>query len=202
MKLYFPQITPLWGDWVEVVNVGDKTAHIEAIGRNRQGEVVWRGNQTLSPFKSWIISLDIEEDVSLEIDSSQLIVGARYIYSEAGIAVLSGASVQGRTVGKRFFLLSELLPGTKDWFRFLNVGELDAHVFLTVWSNEGQIITQRDITLPPFHWWDVGERERNVPSNTNFEILSDQPLVVERHIYYRVSGREMMYGYICQAIGG
>lgn len=203
MELYFPQIITTWNDWIEVINIGSGEARINIIGRNYNGKLIWKQESALFPLNSHIITLnDVDEnDISLQIISDQPLVGQRYIYSESGVTILLGASEQTKTVGKKYFLLSELLPDTVDWFRFLNVGEVDSKLYFVFRTNKGEFITDRDFFLAPFCWWDVGQEERNIGGDTNFEVVSSQPLIIERHIYYRSKGgQKMMNAYICQSV--
>ena len=50
--LYFPEVGPVWEDWVQVTNVGSQSTKVLAISRHSAtGDTVWSEARTIDPFE-------------------------------------------------------------------------------------------------------------------------------------------------------
>ncbi|MBM3214745.1 hypothetical protein FJZ36_07520 [Candidatus Poribacteria bacterium] len=91
----------------------------------------------------------------------------------------------GRTVGKRLFF-PELVSGAYDYFRFLNVGNADAHISFIVRNiTDARVIMQRSRAVGPYRWWQLLDEETGATVSGTIEIVSTQPIVGERHLHYK-----------------
>ena len=185
--LYFAHLHPQWHDWVQIVNIGNEQAKLTAIGRNNKGEIVWTDEGETSPFETWTPKVDKPKvDISLEVKSDgEPIVGERHCHKDTQVLDLPGASEFGRTVGRRMFF-PELAAGASDWFRFLNVGEADAHISFVVREvKTAKVIVQRSHSVKPWGWWQVGDKAMGGAVQGVVEVVSSQPIVGERHLHYK-----------------
>jgi hypothetical protein len=109
-----------------------------------------------------------------------------------------GASVFGKTVGRRLFF-AELVAGAVDWFRFFNVGEADAHVsFVVRQVTNARVVVQRSQVIKPFGWWELGDKNMGGAVQGTVEVVSTQPLVGERHLHYK--GGQIAVGQLGQVL--
>jgi len=181
--IYFAQLDPVWQDWVQIVNVGNAPAKVICLARDANGNAVWSKENTLNPFCGWTPPVEeVKVSVSLQVSANQPICGERHCHLGTQVLDFPGASVETKTVGRRLFF-PELVAGAGEWFRFLNVGDADAHVTLTTRTTDGRIVRQRSNVIPPFRWWDVTDAELGDYQGT-VEVTSTQPLVGERHLHY------------------
>ncbi len=198
--LYFAQLDPNWHDWVQVVNVGNAPTKVTCVGRNAEAQVVWSAEHTVPSFNTWTPAVDAPKvSVSLEVRSDgQPIVGERHCHSGNQVLDFPGASVFGKTVGRRLFF-AELVAGAVDFFRFLNVGAADAHVsFVVRQINTARVVIQRSHVIKPFAWWDLGDKNMGGAVQGTVEVVSTQPLVGERHLHYK--GGQIAVGQLGQVL--
>ncbi|MBT5534169.1 hypothetical protein HOK31_13970 [Candidatus Poribacteria bacterium] len=198
--LYFAQLDPTWHDWVQVVNVGNAPARVTCIGRNIEAKTIWTAEHTLPPYHTWTPAVDApKQSVSLEVRSDgQPIVGERHCHSGSQVLDFPGASVFGKTVGRRLFF-AELVAGAVDWFRFLNVGQADAHVsFVVRQVATARVVIQRSQVVKPFGWWEVGDQVMGGAVQGTVEVVSTQPIVGERHLHYK--GGQIAVGQLGQVL--
>ena len=183
-KLYFPEISEYWNDWVQIVNVSNERAKATAVARNQKGETVWSEEATLRPFQAWNPNVEkIKGNTSVTVTGDKHIVGERHDHRETQILNFPGASLEMRTAGRRLFF-PEIYTGGLDWFRFLNVGEARCRINIIVRDREGRVRNQRNSPgIPPLGYWIITDREIGNITGT-LEALCTQPTVGERHLHY------------------
>jgi hypothetical protein len=185
-KIYFPQIAAGgWADWVQVVNINDQPASVQAIARTTLGQTVWSTNATLQPFQAWVVPVDPaypQADVSLTVISTRPIVGERHCHAGTEVLAFPGASPEMKTAGTRLFF-PETVYGCTDNFRFLNITEY--YAFVTVISRDINGFTVKRFTnqVSPLGFWIFTDVEIGNVQGT-LEIFSTQPVVGERHLHY------------------
>ena len=101
---------------------------------------------------------DIKIKSSILIRCDQPIVAERHMHSDTAVIDLPGASEEGGHVGLRLFF-PEVASGAKDWFRFLNVGEVDAFVNIIVRNKKGDVRRQLHRQIKPRCCADVDEEQ-------------------------------------------
>ena len=185
--IYFSQIAGgNWNDWVRVVNISNQRAKVTAIARNYSAQAVWSAEHNLGPYQAWSPpaqgQADRKGDVSLEVRSDQPIVGERHCHSGTQVLDFPGAAPENRTVANRLFF-PELYSGAYDWLRIFNVGEQQALISVVARDVNGQIIRQLQGRARPLGWWDFSDRNIGQINGT-LEVMSSQPVVVERHMHY------------------
>ena len=182
--LYFPELSEVWNDWVQIVNVSNERGKVTAVARNQGAETVWSEQAELRPFQTWNPNVEaIKGDTSVTVTSNVHIVGERHDHRGTQILNFPGASVEMRTAGRRLFF-PETYEGGLDWFRFMNVGEAPCRVSIIARDREGHI--HRQLTspeFPPMGYWIVTDKEiRNVTGT--LEAMCTQNTVGERHLHY------------------
>lgn len=198
-KIYFPQIAAGgWADWVQVVNINDQPANVQALARNTLGQLVWSTNATLQPYQCWSIPVDPaypQADVSLTVISTRPIVGERHCHAGTEVLAFPGACPEMKNVGTRLFF-PETVYGCSDNFRLLNITE--NYAFATVISRDINGFTFKRFSnqIPPLGFWifldtDVGNVQGTL------EIFSTQPVVGERHLHY---GNGVAVGQLAQIL--
>jgi hypothetical protein len=197
--IYFAQLDPTWNDWVQIVNVGNGPAKVVCIARDAEAKVVWTAENTLSVFQAWVPAVDTPKvSTSFQVNSDQPIVGERHCHQGTQVLDFPGASLFGKTVGKRLFF-PELASGAYDWFRFLNVGDADAHIsFIVRDINSARVIVQRSHVVGPLRWWDLADTDTGASVQGTVEVVSTQPVVAERHLHYK--GGQVAVGQLGQVL--
>jgi len=185
-KIYFAQIAAgTWGDWVQVINHSDETAKVTAVTRNEKGEATWSIEKSLEPFQGWIIPVDpvaSQTDFSLFVSADKHIIGERHCWLEKQMLPFPGACPEMRTAGRRLFF-PELVAGSYDFFRVLNITDQISLVNVIARNTEGIIVNQVSYQIPPFGYLTVpDEATKNVQGT--LEMLSTQIVVAERHLHY------------------
>lgn len=185
-KVHFGQIAPgAWGDWVQVINHSDERAKLTAIARTDQGQVVWSNETELNPYQGWVVPVDPvanQKDLSLTVSSSHHVVGERHCYYEKQMLALPGANAETRTAGRRLFY-PELVAGSADHFRVLNITDQQVLINAIVRNVDGIIINQVNGQMPPFGYWTPMDDVTGNAQGT-MEMLSTQMVVGERHLHY------------------
>lgn len=203
-RIFFAQIAHgAWKDWVEVVNIGRAPADLTAIARNGVGNAVWSAKKNLIPFQCWVVpaegNVDKKGDVSLEVTSTQAVVGERHCHLGTQVLDFPGAAIEYDSAGTRLFF-GEIASYIGDWVRFLNVG--DAEALITVVGrdrNTGATVAQFSGKARPLGFWTVGDNRIGKVTGT-LEIMSTQPVVGERHSHY--SGGKSAIGQLGQIMEG
>ena len=198
--IYFTQLDPTWRDWVQIVNVGNAPTKVTCVGRNINGQIRWTASQSLRPFQTWTPNVDSpKESLSLEVKSDgQPILGERHCQLGTQMLDFPGASIEGLTIGRRL-IFPELVAGATDWFRFLNVGEADAHIsFVVRRVNDARVVVQRSHVIKPWGWWDVGDKVMGGAVQGTVEVVSTQPILGERHLHYK--GGKVAIGQLGQVL--
>jgi hypothetical protein len=184
--IYFPQIAAgAWLDWVKIVNVSQEQAKLTALARNDAGQAVWSSENTLRPFQTWIVPVDPiakQKDVSLTISSNKQVSGERHCHLETMILAFPGACPEMKTAGRRLFF-PEIVAGSYDFFRFLNITDQTAMVNGVIRDTEGIIKLQFSFQIPPFGYTTATDQNL-VDLQGTLEILSTQIIVGERHLRY------------------
>ncbi|MFC1715262.1 hypothetical protein ACFL6S_16455 [Candidatus Poribacteria bacterium] len=183
-KLYFPELSEVWSDWVRIVNVSNERAKATAVARNQKGETVWSEEANLRSFQAWNPKVEnIKGNTSVTVTSDKHIVGERHDHRETEILNFPGASMEMRTAGWRLFF-PEIYTGGLDWFRFMNIGEAACYATLVSRDREGRVRNQRNSPgIPPMGFWTISDREIGNITGT-LEVLCSQPAVGERHLHY------------------
>ena len=188
-RIYFPQIAMGgWFDWVIVVNVSSQQSNLTAIARDINGNTVWTGSKVLGPYQCWVVPADgvadKQGDVSLEVSSPHGVLGERHCHSGSQVLSFAGAAPELGSVGTRLFF-PEIYSEAYDFFRFLNVGEVDALINVVARDrNTGQVRTQLSGQAKPKGYWTVpDEAIKNVTGT--LEVVSTQPIAGERHMHYQ-----------------
>jgi len=183
-KLYFPEISEVWNDWIQIVNVSNEVAKVTVIARDQDGKAVWSQEATLSPFQAWNPNVEeIKVQTSVTAIGDKHIVAERHDHSETQILNFPGASIEGRTAGRRLFF-PEIYSGGLDWFRFLNIGDVPCNISIIARDREGKIAKQLNSpAVPPTGWWIVTDEETGNVTGT-LEAMCTQPTVGERHLHY------------------
>jgi hypothetical protein len=186
-KVHFGQIAPgAWGDWVQVINHSEQRAKLSAIARTSQGQAVWSSEKELDPYQGWIVPVDPvanQEDLSLTVSSDQHVVSEHHCYYEKQMIVLPGANAEARTAGRRLFY-PELVAGSADHFRVLNITDQPTLISAIVRNTEGIIVNQISSgQIPPFAYWTPMDDVTGNAQGT-MEMLSTQIIVGERHLHY------------------
>ena len=192
--LYFPETGPAWRDWAIIVNVGRERGEVTLIAHeDGTGKPVNTMQRELDPFECWMPKMDdIKIKSSVKITSEQPIVAERHMHSGTAIVDLPGASEEGGHVGIRLFF-PEVASGAKDWFRFLNVGEVDALVNIVVRNKKGDVRRSLHRRIKPNCCADVDEAAMgNVRGSV--EAQSTQPIVGERHLHYQSGHKGAVVG--------
>jgi hypothetical protein len=186
-RLFFPELSEFWNDWVQIVNVSNEKAKVTAVARNQKGETVWSEEANLNPFQAWNPNVEkIKGNTSVTVTSDKHIVGERHDHRETQVLNFPGASLEMRTAGRRLFF-PEIFTGGLDWFRFLNVGDSPCWVNVIVRDREGNVRNQRNSpSIPPMGYWIITDREiRNITGT--LEAMCTQPTVGERHLHYEAN---------------
>ncbi len=181
--IYFTQISENAPDWIIVINVGNKRSKVTAVARNPKGQTVWSNDKELNPFEAWIPPVDnVKEGASIQIRSDGTIAGERHCHVGKDTFDFPGAAPEYKTVGRRLFF-PEVYSGGNETLRILNVGENEALVNIIVRNHSGNILKQLSGKVPVFNWWYMSDSDFGQVTGT-MEILSTQPIVAERHLYY------------------
>ena len=186
-KLYFPELSEFWNDWVQIVNVSNERAKVTAVARNQKGETVWSEEAQLRPFQAWNPNVEkIKGNTSVTVTSDKHIVGERHDHRGTQILNFPGASIECRTAGRRLFF-PELYTGGLDWFRFLNVGEARCRISVIARDRNGNVKNQINSPgIPPMGYWIITDKQiRNITGT--LEAMCTQPTVGERHLHYDAS---------------
>ena len=183
--LYFPEVGPQWEDWVQVINVGSEPTKVLAIARHASnGQPVWSEEKTIASFEAWVPNVEaIKVNSSMQFSADQPIVAERHMHNKSNVVDLIGAAEEYETVGKRLFF-PEISSGAQDWFRFLNVSEVDAVLSMIVRDRSGKVIWQHQHTIRPQTSWSVNEGLMPQASGT-LAVMSTQAIVGERHMHYQ-----------------
>lgn len=199
--LYFPEVGPAWQDWSIIVNVGKERAKVTLIAHeDGTGHPVTTMENELNPFECWTPRMeDIKIKSSIIIRCDQPIVAERHMHNDTAVIDLPGASEEGGHVGLRLFF-PEVASGAKDWFRFLNVGEVDAFVTIIVRNKKGHIQKQIHREIKPRCCADVDEGAMGNIRGT-VEAKSTQPIVGERHLHYQSGHKGAVVGEYGVVIG-
>ncbi len=199
-KIYFSQIAVGWEDWVQVVNVNEQDANVVAIARNVEGQTVWSQDTRLNSYQAWTVSADsVKVAATLVISSDKPIVGERHCHSGTQVLNFPGASPEGMTVGKRLFF-PEIYSGGADWFQMMNVGNEPAIMNVVVRRRDGRIYRQFDQhDIPPLGWWNFTDRDVGNITGT-VELMSSQPMMGERHLYYHKEHKGSAAGQLAQVL--
>jgi len=186
MKIYFAQIAAgTWNDWVQVINHSDEQAKVTAVTRNDQGQTTWSTEKALEPYQGWIIPVDPvadQTDFSLTVSADKHIIGERHCHLEKQVLPFPGACPEMRTAGRRLFF-PELVAGSYDFLRVLNITDQIALVNVIVRNTEGIIVRQASVQIPPFGYVTVPD-EATANAQGTLEMLSTQIVVAERHLHY------------------
>ena len=192
--LYFPETGPAWRDWAIIVNVGKERGEVTLVAHeDGTGKPVSTMQRELDPFECWMPKMeDIKIKSSVKVTSEQPIVAERHMHSGTAIVDLPGASEEGGHVGIRLFF-PEIASGARDWFRFLNVGEVDALVNIVVRNKKGDVRRSLHRRIKPNCCADVDEGAMgNVRGSV--EAQSTQPIVGERHLHYQSGHKGAVVG--------
>ncbi len=199
-KLYFPEISDAWQDWIQIVNVSYEPAKVSVIARDQNGNAVWSQEATLQPFQAWNPSVEeIKQQTSVTATSDKHIVAERHDHSGTQVLNFPGASIENRTAGRRLFF-PEIYEGGLDWFRFLNIGETSCNISIIGRNREGNIVNQiNSPAIPPIGWWIVTDKEIKNVTGT-LEALCTQPTVGERHLHYTTGHQGVAIGQFGQVL--
>jgi hypothetical protein len=201
--LYFPEVGPAWHDWVAIVNLStSERAHVKLIARqDSTGKPVWSKEKQLAPFERWSPPMDeVKIKSSVEVTSDQPVAAERHMHSGTALVDLPGASEERGHVGRRLFF-PEIHAGDYDWFRVLNISEHDAMVSMVVRNRKGEVVTQFQGSIKPFHCWDFDDSKLKDVRGT-VEIVSTQPIIGERHMHYKNGHKGAVVGEYGIVIGG
>ena len=104
MKLYFPELSEVWNDWVQIINVGNGNAKATAVARDQAGKTVWSEEATMGSFQAWTPSVEkIKGNTSVTVTADKHIVGERHDHRGTQVLNFPGASMEMRTAGWRMF---------------------------------------------------------------------------------------------------
>ncbi|MGB9597466.1 MAG: hypothetical protein ACPL7B_14385 [Candidatus Poribacteria bacterium] len=185
-KIYFAQIAAgAWGDWVKVINVSNEEAKLVAVARDQNGQTVWTNEKSLRPYADWVVPIDSvasKQDLSLTVMSNKQIVGERHCHLRTEVLPFPGAAPEIGTAGRRLFF-PELIAGSYDFFRMLNITDQTAFVNAIVRNIEGRVVKQIAGQIPPFGYWTLRDEDTANTQGT-LEIMSTQTVVGERHLHY------------------
>jgi len=185
-KIHFAQIAAgAWGDWVKVINVSNEEAKMLAIARDPNGQSVWTMEKSVRPFSDWVVPVDpvaSKQDLSLTVMSDKHVVGERHCHLQTEVLPFPGAAPEMGTAGRRLFF-PELIAGSYDFFRFLNITDQTALVNAILRDANGIIIKQVSAQIPPFGYWTLRDEDTANTAGT-LEIMSTQIVVGERHLHY------------------
>ena len=185
-KIHFAQIAAgAWGDWVKVINVSNEEAKMLAIARDPNGQSVWTMEKSVRPFSDWVVPIDpvaSKQDLSLTVMSDKQVVGERHCHLKTEVLPFPGAAPEMGTAGRRLFF-PELIAGSYDFFRVLNITDQTALVNAIIRDSNGIIIKQVSAQIPPFGYWTLRDEDTANTQGT-LEIMSTQIVVGERHLHY------------------
>ena len=184
MRLFFPEMSEDWKDWIQLVNVSNEPAKVTAVARNQAGQTVWSQEATVNSFNCWNPAVEqIKGNTSVTITSDKHIVAERHDHRETKVLAFSGASIEMRTAGRRLFF-PEIYAGGDDNFRFMNIGEAECRVSIIIRDREGNIKNQVNSPgIPPYGFWIITDRQFGKITGT-LEAMCTQPTVGERHLHY------------------
>lgn len=185
--LYFPELSEVWNDWVQIVNVSNVDAKATAVARNQSGKTVWTESAKLNTFQAWNPNVEaIKGNTSVTVTADQHIVGERHDHRGTQILNFPGASLEMRTAGRRLFF-PETYVGGLDWFRFMNVGQAECRISIIARDRAGKVHRQRNSPgIPPMGYWIITDKEIQNVTGT-LEAMCTQPTVGERHLHYEAS---------------
>lgn len=185
-KLYFAQIAAgQWRDWVKIVNVSGESARLISTARDESGNTVWSNEKSLNPYQDWVVPIDpiaTQKDLSLTVSSDKHIVGERHCHLRTEVLPFPGAAPETKTAGRRLFF-PELVTGSYDFFRILNITDQVAMVNAIVRKVDGSVIKQLSGQIKPFGFWTIRDAD-TVNVQGTMEIISTQTIVGERHLHY------------------
>lgn len=185
-KLYFAQIAAgQWRDWVKIVNVSGEPARLISTAKDEEGNTVWSNERSVNPYQDWVVPVDpvaAQKDLSLTVSSNKHIVGERHCHLGTEVLPFPGAAPETRTAGRRLFF-PELVAGSYDFFRILNITDQLAIVNAIVRDINGSVIKQLNGQIKPFGFWTIHDPD-TVNVQGTMEIISTQIVVGERHLHY------------------
>jgi hypothetical protein len=185
-KIYFAQIAAgAWADWVKVVNVSNEDAKLVAVARDPNGQAVWTSEKSLRPYSDWVVPVDpvaSKQDLSLTVMSDKHIAGERHCNLKTEMLPFQGAAPEIGSAGRRLFF-PELIAGSYDFFRVLNITDQAALVNTIVRNTDGNIVKQVANQIPPFGYWTLRDEDTANTAGT-LEMMSTQTIVGERHLHY------------------
>lgn len=202
-RIYFPQVSGSWKDWIDAVNLGSTQANITATARDRVGNATWSTSKSVGPFNCWIVPADRvadrKGDVSLEIMSDQPVVGERHCQLGTQVLDFPGAAFELNSAGTRLFF-AEIASYIGDWLRFLNLGESEAMISVIGHDRgTGRVIKQLQGRARPMGFWTISDAQIGKVTGT-LQIISTQSIVGERHSHY--SGGQTAIGQLGQVADG
>jgi len=185
-RIHFAQIAAgAWGDWVKIINVSNEDAKLLGVARDLDGQTVWTNEKSLRPFSDWVVPIDpiaAKQDLSLTVMSDKQLVGERHCHLQTEVLPFPGAASEMGTAGRRLFF-PELIAGSYDFFRILNITDQAALVNGIIRDSNGSVIKQISSQIPPFGFWTLRDEDTANTAGT-LEIMSTQIVVGERHLHY------------------
>lgn len=185
-RVHFAQIAAgAWGDWVKIINVSPDEAKLLAVARDPNGQTVWTNEKSLRPYADWVVPVDpvaAKQDLSLTVMSDKHVVGERHCHLQTEVLPFPGAAPEMGTAGRRLFF-PELIAGSYDFFRILNITDQASLVNGIIRDVNGNVIKQIGNQIPPFGYWTLRDEDTANTAGT-LEIMSTQIVVGERHLHY------------------
>lgn len=183
-RLFFPELSEVWNDWVQIVNVSNEDAKVNAVARDQAGKTVWGADAALNPFQAWNPNVEqIKGNTSVTVTGDKHIVGERHDHRQTQVLNFPGASMEMRTAGRRLFF-PETYAGGLDWFRFMNIGDAPCRISIISRDRAGKVQRQRNSpAIPSMGYWIITDKEiRNITGT--LEAMCTQLTVGERHLHY------------------
>jgi len=158
---------------------------LTAIARDQNGQSVWTNEKSLRPFADWVVPIDpvaAKQDLSLTVMSDMQVVGERHCHMQTEVLPFPGSAPEMVTAGRRLFF-PELISGSYDFFRVLNITDQAALVNGIIRDSNGHVIKQISSQIPPFGFW-TSRDEDTANAQGTLEVMSTQIVVAERHLHY------------------
>ena len=182
-RLFFPEVYSGGADWIQMMNVGDQPAIINAVVRNRDGRIRRQFDEhDIPPLGLWDFSDEDFRGVTgtLELMSSQPAVGERHLHYHKGHkGSAAGQLAQILDKHTRTLYFPELSEFWNDWVQIVNVSNERAKVTAVARNQSGKTVWSEEATLNPFQAWNPNVEA--IKGDTSVTVTSDKHIVGERH---------------------
>ncbi len=181
-------------EWLTMLNPGtaDTIAHITYMfpdGTTQAQEVFVGATTRANVFVNEVVGLD--KEVSVKIEADDPIVAERPMYFNYREKWTGGHDVMGsNTLGGTFYF-AEGYTGMDDfeeWLTLQNPGVVEANLEITYMFSDSSVYTQNLVVGPTSRATVNVNEEVGTGRDVSVKIVSDQPILAERPMYFNYKG--------------